>query len=223
MRLVLIEGLPGTGKTTLAERLCTSISKESCEIRWYLEEAADHPVHPHSLSALRSKADYPSRCLHGWQRFVNEVQHDGTLHILEGSALQSTVRFMMEQNRTDIDDYFERFEAILTPLHPVFIYLRPEDAASHSRATAAHRGSGWADKVAAYVEQTPYARRLGLHGKSGMHRFWADYARRCDALMDGLSTPVARITTTPGHDHRALTEAVNTIQSKSPAKTEPGG
>lgn len=160
------------------------------------------------------KADYPERCLHGWQCFVDEIRNGSTLHILEGSVFQSTVRFMMEQDRTDIDDYFERFMAVLSPLRSVLIYLRPEDPAIHSRATAVHRGSGWSGKVAAYMEQTPYARRHGLLGESGMHRFWADYARRCDALVNRLSIPVARITVAPGDDHRALTEAVDAIISE---------
>ncbi|MFS2206344.1 hypothetical protein [Variovorax sp. Varisp36] len=220
MRLVLIEGLPGTGKTTLAERLCALALQEGCASRWYLEEAADHPVHPHSLNAARLEADYPSRCLQGWQRFADEVRSDSTLNILEGSAFQSTVRFMMEQNRTDIDDYFGRFEGILSPLRPVFIYLRPEDAERHSRATAAHRGSDWTRKVAAYLEQTPYAHRHGLRGESGMHRFWANYAHLCDELMHGLTTRVTRITVEPGHDDWVLAEAVDAIQSEPYATCE---
>lgn len=192
MRLLLIEGLPGTGKTTLASHLCASALNEGRKSRWYLEEAADHPVHPHSLGALKSRADYPSQCLQRWQRFVDEARSTGTLHILEGSAFQSTVRFMMEQGRADIDDYIDEFEKILAPLSPSFIYLRPENAEKHLRATAIHRGPGWTRKVAVYIEQTPYARSHGLRGESGMHRFWADYAGLCDALVNRLSMPLSR-------------------------------
>ncbi|WP_198085348.1 hypothetical protein [Variovorax sp. E3] len=192
MRLVLIEGLPGTGKTTRARELCASALHEGRESRWYLEEAADHPVHPHVLSALKSHADYPSHCLRSWQRFAAEARSAGTLHILEGSAFQSTVRFMMEQDCADIDGYFEAFEETVRPLSPSFIYLRPEDAEAHSRATAVYRGAEWTRKVTAYIEQTPYARRRGLRGESGMHRFWADYAHLCDTLVSRLSMPVSR-------------------------------
>lgn len=192
MRLLLIEGLPGTGKTTLASHLCASALREGRKSRWYLEEAADHPVHPHSLGALKSMVEYPSHCLRSWQRFVDEARSDDTLHILEGSAFQSTVRFMMEQGREDMADYFEAFERLLAPVSPSFIYLRPEDAETHSRATARHRGLGWTRKVATYIEQTPYARHRGLRGESGMHRFWADYASRCDALVERLVMPMNR-------------------------------
>lgn len=216
-RLLLVEGLPGAGKTTLAERLCAFAGSEGLSSRWYLEEAANHPVHPRSLGALKTHADYAAHCLQAWRHFVEQAGADDTLHILEGSALQSTVRFLMEQGHADIDDYFKRFEDIVRALHPAFVYLRPKDAVSHSRATSTHRGSEWTRKVAAYVEQTPYALRRGLRGENGMHEFWADYARLCDALVDGLCMPVTRIDAQPGHEDRAFTAAVDAIQPKPPA------
>jgi hypothetical protein len=208
MGLILIEGLPGIGKSTLADRLCEFALRAGCASEWHLEEAVEHPVHPHSLGALRSEADYSLRCLQSCQRFADTVRSETTLHILEGSALQSTVRFLMEQERSGVADYFERFEEIVRPLNPAFIYLQPENANSHSRGTAAHRGPGWTNKVAAYIEQTPYARRRALQGEGGMHRFWTDYAQLCDVLVDRLSMPVFKITAAPGHGDRVFAESV---------------
>jgi hypothetical protein len=213
MGLILIEGLPGIGKSTLAERLCEFALRAGRASEWHLEEAAEHPVHPRPLRALRSEADYSLRCLQSWQRFTDTVRSETTRYILEGSALQSTVRFLMEQESSEIADYFERFEEIVRPVNPVFIYMQTENANSHSRGTAAHRGPGWTSKVAAYIEQTPYARRRALQGEGGMHRFWADYAQLCDVLVDRLSMPVLKIAAAPCHGDRVLAESVAFLRS----------
>lgn len=194
-RVVFVEGLPGSGKTTLARRLCEAEREAGRASEWHLEEMAEHPVHPHPLGACRTHDEYPLLCLQSWQRFTDRSESEDTLQILEGSVFQSTVRFMMEQERDHqaIAEYVARFEEIVAPLQPGFIYLRPADAETHSQATANFRGPDWTGKVAAYIEQTPYARRRGLRGEAGMHRFWADYAQLCDALVAGLSMSVTRL------------------------------
>lgn len=208
MRLILIEGLPGTGKTTLAKRLHQFALQSGHRSEWHLEEASDHPVHPHSLGAFRSEGDYADRCLQSWQGFADAARSRNTLCILEGSAFQSTVRFLMEQERQGIAEYVQRFEEIVRPLQPVLLYLRPEGASSHSRGVAVHRGPEWTTKVAAYLEQTPYARRRELRGEDGMHRFWASYAQLCDALVTHLTIPVSTIRMSPGREAHALSESV---------------
>jgi hypothetical protein len=96
MTLWLIEGLPGTGKTTMAEQLCILARKSGLSAAWYLEESIDHPVHGRKLKEGRKNGDiFVKSCLEAWRAFADNSTKTPDIQILEGSAFQSTVRFMM--------------------------------------------------------------------------------------------------------------------------------
>jgi hypothetical protein len=136
MTIWLVEGLPGAGKSTLARHLGELASDAGHMARWYLEEDKDHPVHPATLRAQGSQGGvFAEACLDAWATFVSR-DDQGVLHILEGSAFQSSVRFMLETGYAGIDDYFRRFEDILLPFAP------PDDLSASdglASALAPHR------------------------------------------------------------------------------------
>lgn len=208
MPMWLVEGLPGTGKSTIAEYLCGAAGGLGYDARWYLEESDGHPVHPKSLKAERKNADFIEACLHAWAAFTERHGKDETIHILEGSAFQSTVRFMMEEKRTGIADYYRRFEEVVAPLNPRMVYFRPQDALRHSEHVSALRGKDWTAKVSGYLERTQYAVDEGYVGVSGMHRFWTDYAGLCDEMVECARLPTVIVEFVPGEWGRHMSEAI---------------
>jgi hypothetical protein len=210
MTLWFVEGLPGTGKTTMAEQLCAIAQKSGRAAAWYLEESIDHPVHGQSLKLERKNGGgFVTACLDSWHRFAERAANDAVIHILEGSAFQSTVRFMMEEELSGIEEYYTRFEEIVSPLAARVIYLRPKDAIQHSLLTSLLRGEVWTGKVSNYLEKTAYSKSRGLVGTSGMHRFWADYAVLCDRIIRRSALPVKTINVEPGEWERHSAEAVD--------------
>jgi len=140
MRLLLIEGIPGTGKTTRAKELYRRSKLEGIDARWYLEEVTDHPVHPKSLVEDHQDSEFASNCLRRWLHFAETAIADDVLHIMEGSAFQMTVRFMMQTDQPGISEYYDEFSGIVAGLEPGFIYLRPNNARENSRFVANLRG-----------------------------------------------------------------------------------
>ncbi|WP_412512404.1 hypothetical protein [Variovorax paradoxus] len=133
--------------------------------------------------------------------------------ILEGSAFQSTVRFLMEQEREDAHGYVVEFERAVRAVSPVLVYLRPTDATDHSRGIAAHRGEKWSADVSRYLEKTPYALGRKLQGTEGMHRLWTDYAELCDGLFERMSMPKLSISIEPSDLESTFRRSVDFLES----------
>jgi adenylate kinase family enzyme len=74
MQLLLIEGVPGSGKTTTAKETCRHLSSIGIRANWYLEESVKHPVHPRSITKLRDAPDFMESCLKQWGLFVDQMQ-----------------------------------------------------------------------------------------------------------------------------------------------------
>lgn len=194
MALWLIEGLPGAGKSTLAQQLCADASAAGHMAQWSLEESRDHPVHARQRGRVTPHSPgFAQACLDGWAAFVAAAE-PGVIHILEGSAFQSTVRFLLEAGDPDIQSYFRQFQALVAPMSPRMVYLRAADPYRHSVDTAQRRGAAWTGKVVAYLEGTPYLRSKGMRGPEGMHRFWAHYADICDSLVATSAIPARSVT-----------------------------
>jgi hypothetical protein len=213
MSLVFIEGLPGSGKSTLAKRLCESAIARGIAAKWYLEKDCDHPIHPSSIKKLRKSKNFPQLCLQQVRDFIEAASQEETLHILEGTAFQSTVRFMMEEELENISGYYREFEAALPFNSSALIYLRALEAHTQSCWTAMHRGVAWSNAVGAYLEKTSYCHSRGQYGIEGMHQFWSEYARICDDLAASSRLHNVVIDVHPGKWERHLGEVESFLNS----------
>lgn len=207
MQIVFIEGVPGSGKSSMAERLCSKAVSVGIDAKWYQEESRDNPLRMKTESAMISQGSLAEECLSTWASFIDQYKGQNTIHIFEGIAFQSTVRFMMEKRENGIERYYRRFEEIVECLNPSMVYLRPCDVVSHSKRICSLRGEDWCNKVSNYLAETPYSNFHGFNGTIGMHQFWSNYALVCDELLLETSIPTKTIDFVFGEWDRHIFEA----------------
>jgi hypothetical protein len=189
-RCRLVEGIPGSGKSTAAEAAAAWLTARGIAARWHLEEDHAHPAMPRSLVVRWREPDFTARCTASLARFAEAIPPGG-VEILEGTAFQSTARFLWAADRDDeIPAYLDGLARALAPATPAFLHLRPSDRAAWLRDfVLPRRGPDWEAKLVAYVETTARGRRCGWSGREGFVAFWTAYGEACDGWCEDLPFP----------------------------------
>jgi hypothetical protein len=194
-RLVLIEGLPGTGKTSLAEWLCKRMTESGRDAAWAREEAADHPVIDRATRRTAAEPGYADRCIARWEAFARRMATAPSpeTFVLEGCLFQSAVRFLIEHEHpaADAARYLVAVETALAPLAPRLVYLVQPDPEAYLRdVLPGRKGEATVAKIAAYSATTPFAVRRGLEGRGALLGLYTTYRVACDALVARSTWPV---------------------------------
>lgn len=183
-----IEGIPGSGKSTAAAKLNVSFRAAGIDSYWAREEAPNHPIGTSKLSRTVDAESLATSYLDAWRAFV---QKNTQIAILDGYALQSSVRFLFAMNAPEhtIDRYFINWQKI-AQLNSSIVFLKVEDTETHFRDFVFPlRGEDWCEKISSYVSATPFGRRYNLIGNKGTIEFWSKYQTVClDLLRDAVVT-----------------------------------
>lgn len=192
--LVLVEGLPGWGKSATTHRLARQLRRGGVPARWFAEQEVGHPTNVDNADDLERFAAETTR---RWQRLVLAAPAPGEVRLFEGSLFQSALRVLFHRDAAPhrIVAHARELEAVLAPLAPVLVHFRRPDVARALHRVCDRRGRRWERGFIATITGKPYARRRGLVGFEGLVRYWQDYEALVDEVLAGSRMTTLRIDT----------------------------
>jgi hypothetical protein len=191
-RLILVEGIPGSGKSSVAEWICQDLTARGVEVHYHPELPRERSVLDGPIMATARTAGYADRCVARWCDFVADAMEDESVRVVEGCFFQSAVRFLLEHRHADGEPerYMADSERVLAPLAPRLLYLVQRDVDRYLREQIIERkGAETISRIAAYTGTTAWARQRRVNGMNALVEFYQHYRRVCDGLLDESRIP----------------------------------
>lgn len=197
-RVVLIEGLPGSGKTSLAEWLGTRLGAAGLRATWVPELQRDHPVIDRATLRTARSPGYADRCVARWACFAARSRDAQApqVQILEGCLFQGTVRFLVEHERpaAEAERYLAGVVSCLAPLRPALVYLTQPDPHAYLRDEFVRRkDEAYVGRIARYSSSVPFCTTRGLTGMAALVALYVHYRHVCDRLVRVSGLPVLEL------------------------------
>lgn len=192
-KVLLVDGITGSGKTTTARYLCKVLNERGIKSKWYEEEAEDNPLvyKEYDIEVLNSKEEiekfitnYPIQL----KKFIKGAKKDNYIHIIESYYLQDSIRILFQNNVCEeiIQDFFNKINNILRPLKPVLVYFRQQDVFNAIKKIWKTRGDDWKDWFIEADCKTPYVKKLYCADEEAVLTLWSDYQNFTDNLIKSI-------------------------------------
>jgi predicted kinase len=211
-RLILIEGMIGSGKTTTAGLLADWLSRRGEDVRAFDEGAADHPIRTRRVDELLAapvSGDPGVYSAGQWRRLAGQCLRDGQTIILESVFLQNSVMpaFIDGAPAAAVNQICAEIQRQVAPAEPFLVYLRPADIAAAIARVHQARGEPWSSGNLTFVENTPWARRRNLRGRDAVVRLYQAWEPVASQLYDRYPFPKLMVPD-PQHDWPAALRAI---------------
>lgn len=166
--LIIVEGLPGSGKSTTASMIAEQLSKKGKKVICFDEGTKEHPADyfDYNFSSFEQEKKL---ILEKWNSFVNNYD-ENTIYIfncifLQNPMSETMMKFGLSYN--DSLDYISRISEIIKPLNPIIIYIDELNVKSSIDKVVEERGNDWLDYVVEYHTSQGYGKQNNLIGYLG--------------------------------------------------------
>lgn len=165
--LIIVEGLPGSGKSTTAAMIGNELGKKGKKVIC-VDEGQEHP-------ADYADYDFPDfetermKILEKWRSFTKNSDKN-TVYVfncifLQNPMCETMMRFGMDEAASQ--NYISEISEIIKPLFPVIIYIDQSDVKKAIDRVIDERGNDWLNAVIDYHTSQGYGKENNLFGYAG--------------------------------------------------------
>lgn len=209
-KLVLVEGIPGSGKSTTAQYISRCLEQNDIPCQWFYEENLKHPVYSfdslesmsvllRDLSAGRFEKVIES-ALAQWKRFARRVQESDRVTVID-SCIFGYLAWSLFPNGADRDqilEYIKSVEETLESCNPVVVYFYQHDIESSLKRIIQRRGNETEQQFISNATECKYGKMNRMHGFAGLVSYWEEYRRITDEAYSCLGFPKITIENSRG-------------------------
>lgn len=166
--LIIVEGLPASGKSTTANMIAKCLRANGGRVVCADEGTPNHPA-DYDVYDFPDFATERKLILDKWRSFVKNADC-GTVYVFNCLLLQNPMsETMMRFAKTEAESkkYIAEIADIIRPLNPLVLYLCQSDVLSAIERVKVERGNGWLNAVIDYHVNQGYGKENGLSGFDG--------------------------------------------------------
>ena len=171
-KLILIDGISGSGKSTMAHFLARQMEKNGINVRWYHEEETGHPLrHSGDFKSqdeeIRAKDYFVLHNAAHWQKFADANVNNDTVFIIECYLFQYPLVTMIRNNtsREEVKAFARNYFSKVASLNPVIIQFWQNDVPAAVQQNWSRRGEEWKEWHIGRCEKTAFAKKHNLVGE----------------------------------------------------------
>jgi hypothetical protein len=185
-KLVLVEGNPFTGKSTLSEYAARQIGLNGYTVEWVSEGLMLEKYFPYVLAVLDQGQPISEESLWAeWSAFVQTVASSPATFVVDAAISYAAVYPLLVEDRphAEILAMVTRIAELCAPLHPRVVYLRG-DQEQLARASIVERGEKWEKQMVDQSDAAPYQKARGRSGVEGAIVFLQETQDLMDSVLE---------------------------------------
>lgn len=192
--LILIEGMPGSGKSTYARFLSVQFERNGYRTVLFHETTADHPII--SRSDIQDANDWMKEYIKKWRRFLSNQATEDSVFVMESVLFQNPMINLLNKDvdRDRIKIFITELALILREYETSLIYFGHEDSTNAINEMIESRGGPefLAQKYEAFKKEKYYINRD--HPGPEIHlEFLKEYADMAKELIHKIHLDVLSI------------------------------
>ena len=202
-RLILVDGLSGSGKSSTATHIALRLQYLGIPYRYHWELEVPHPINTRTQLDGRDlrTTELLELNLSKWRAFAAFAQSKDIVTIFDGKPFHISVMDMALQDEVtqqQVVDYAGEIANLTRPLNPKLVYFRQDDVAQSMRKLGAERGEEWVQEFIQLIESSSTFRNIDFAGFAGMVQFLEKYRTLVEAAISVMDVQKLSIDTSAG-------------------------
>jgi len=200
-KLILIEGVPGSGKSTTASILFADLSTHGINCNCFLERSENNPIsigNMENLSEIISTTKLREQnVFQQWKDFTKRANQKEIVNIIESRFWQTGAiyLYLSGHSENEVTKSNHRLISVLYELNPVLIYLAPKDIEQMITQICKIRNKEWREsgKEGSWeqwgneiYEQQKWFTYRSAKGPDAIYEFFNEWASIADKLYEEL-------------------------------------